>query len=317
MTRIAVTSRSFSKHPILRAELLDRFHDVTFNDEGRSLRDDDLIAFLRGHERAITALERLDARLFDSLPELRVVSKYGVGVDMIDLDAMGQRGVLLGWTPGVNRRSVAELVVAAAIQLLHRVPASTADVHAGNWRQTVGRQLTGKVVGIIGCGHIGKEVARLMRAFDCTVLANDIVDYRDFYASNDVRPADLDDLLRTADVITIHVPFDDSTRNLLSRDALGKTKKGAVVINMARGGLIDENAVREMLQDGRLAGAAFDVFAEVPPTDRDLLAMPNFIPTPHIGGSSEEAILAMGRAAIDGLESARRVEEIFPECVRS
>jgi len=316
-TKIAVASRSFSKHEVLRAELLGRYANVTFNDEGQSLKGEDLIAFLRGHERAITGLERLDTSVFAAVPELKIVSKYGVGVDMIDLQAMERRGVRLGWTPGVNRRSVAELVIAAAINLLHGAVAGSAEVRAGGWRQIVGRQLTGKTVGIIGCGHIGKELTVLVRAFGCSVLVNDIVEYRDFYSRHDVRPVSLDVLLRSSDVVTMHTPLDATTRNLLSREQLAKLKPNAVLINMARGGLVDENAVREMLGDGRLAGAAFDVFAEEPPRDAELIALPNFIATPHIGGSSEEAILAMGRAAIDGLETARPVGEIFPECVRS
>src|SRR5712692_163938 len=165
-TRVAVTSRSFSKHPVLRAELLECYSNVTFNDEGQSLKGDMLLAFLRGHDRAITALEPLDAPLFDALSELKVISKYGVGLDMIDLEAMARHGVLLGWTPGVNRRSVAELVVAAAINLLHGAVVAAAEMRAGGWRQIVGRELTGKTVGIVGCGRIGKEVAFLMRGFD-------------------------------------------------------------------------------------------------------------------------------------------------------
>ena len=307
VTPVAVASRSFSRHPVLRAELLARYARVTFNDDGRSLRGDELIAFLRHHERAITALEPLDAALFEALPELKVVSKYGVGLDMIDLGAMERRGVLLGWSRGVNRRSVAELVVAAAINLLHGAAIGTSEMKGGGWRQVPGRQLTGKTVGIIGCGHIGKEVARLMKAFACDVVVNDIVDVAPEVAVS------LDELLRVSDVVTIHTPLDASTRNLLSRERLATMKRGAVLINMARGGLVDEHAVKEALISGHVAGAAFDVFEPEPPSDAELLALPNFVPTPHIGGSSEEAILAMGRAAIDGLATARPV----PEALRS
>jgi D-3-phosphoglycerate dehydrogenase len=272
------------------------------------LKGEELIGFLRGHERAITALEPLDDTLFAAVPELRVVSKYGVGLDMIDLAAMERRGLLLGWRGGVNRRSVAELVVAAAINLLHGAATGTSQVKGGGWRQITGRQLTGKTVGIIGYGHIGREVARLVRAFDCSVLANDIIDIAPEVS------VPLDELLREADVVTIHTPLDAGTRHLLSRERLAAMKRGAVLINMARGGLVDEGAVKEMLLDGRLAGAAFDVFETEPPTDRELLGLPSFLPTPHIGGSSEEAILAMGRAAIEGLETARPVGEVRREC---
>ncbi|MEO8034083.1 MAG: phosphoglycerate dehydrogenase [Acidobacteriota bacterium] len=308
-TRIAVASRSFSKHPILRAELLERFANVTFNDAGVSLKGEELVAFLRGHERAITALERLDEAVLAALPELRAISKYGVGLDMLDLDAMARRGVLLGWTGGVNKRSVAELVLAAAINLLHGAAVGTAEVKGGKWRQVPGRQLTGKTVGIIGCGHIGKEVVRVMASFACTILANDPIDYADFYAESGVRPVSLEMLLRESDVVTLHTPLDATTRNLLSRERLVAMKQGAVLINMARGGLVDESALREQLLEGRLAGAAFDVFEAEPPSDGALLALPNFLPTPHIGGSSDEAILAMGRAAIEGLSAARHVSE--------
>lgn len=303
MSRIAVCSRSFSKHPVLRAELLARHGDqVTFNDAGLSLAGDALIDFVRGHDKAITALERLDESFFAALPELRVVGKYGVGLDMIDLDSMRRHGVRLGWTGGVNRRSVSELVISCAIALLRHVPAANAQVRAGGWKQVMGRQLTGKTVGIIGCGHIGKDLVPLLTAFGCKILAHDIVDYAAFYAAHAVGAVTLDHLLATADVVTVHLPFDASTVNILSAERLALLRPSAILINAARGGLVDETALKAMLTDGRLAGAAFDVFAGEPPTDLELLRLPNFLATPHIGGSAEEAVLAMGRAAIAGLD---------------
>ena len=146
---VAVTSRSFSHHPILRQELLSRYARVTFNDAGISLSGQTLIDFLRGHEKAVTALELLDERVFIAIPELKVVSKYGVGLDMIDLKAMARRGVLLGWTGGVNKRSVAELVISSMIALLHLVPQANLEVRRGKWRQLRGHQLTGRTVGIV------------------------------------------------------------------------------------------------------------------------------------------------------------------------
>ena len=307
---VAVLSRSFSKHVSLRGELLARYERVTFNDEGRALAGEELIAFLRGHDKAITGLERLDARVFDAVPELRVVSKYGVGLDTLDVRAMQARGVKLGWTPGVNRRSVAELVVSASIALLHRTPAATRELLDGRWRQVVGRQLTGRTVGIVGCGHIGKEVALLMRAFGCRVLAHDICEYVSFYAAHQVQALPLDALLREADVITLHLPLDASTWHMFGAVRLDLLKPDSIFINMARGGLVDELALKQQLQDGRLAGAALDVFETEPRPDRELLALPNVLATPHIGGSAEEAILAMGRAAIAGLEAAQLPERL-------
>ncbi len=302
MTRVAVASRSFSRHPVLRAELLTRFPATTFNDAGVSLKGEALVGFLRGHERAITALERLDDVLFAALPELRVISKYGVGLDMIDLEAMRAHGVQLGWTGGVNKRSVSELVIAFAIAMLRHLPAARDEVLGGTWRQHMGRQLSGKTVGIVGCGHIGKDLTGMLKPFGCRVLANDIRDFPDFYRANDVSPVDLETLLAESEIVTLHTPLDDSTRNLLSAERLGLLRRDAILINAARGGLVDEAALKAMLIEGRLAGAAFDVFATEPPDDRELLELPGFLVSPHIGGSSEEAVLAMGRAAIDGLD---------------
>ncbi len=314
-TPVAVTSRSFSRHPALRAELLDRYNHVTFNDGG-SLAGPALLDFLRGHGKAIIGLEVLTEALFAALPDLKVVSKYGVGLDMIDLAAMERHGVALGWTGGVNRRSVAELVVAFAITLLHQVPQASHDVRAGTWRQLVGRQLTGRTVGLIGCGHVGKEVAILLRAFDCRVLAHDLLDFPEFYAKHQVAPIELEPLLRQSDVVSLHVPLDDSTHRLLSAERLGWLKPGAVLINTARGQLVDEDALKRLLRAGRLAGAAFDVFAIEPPQDIELLNLSNFLATPHIGGSTEEAILAMGRAAIGGLDRAGPPSQMVPPHLR-
>ncbi|MEO5373692.1 MAG: phosphoglycerate dehydrogenase [Alphaproteobacteria bacterium] len=302
MTRVAVASRSFSRHPVLRAELLARYPGTTFNDAGRSLAGDELAAFLDGHDKAITALERIDEALLGRLPTLKVIGKYGVGLDMIDMEAMVRHGVRLGWTGGVNRRSVSELVISTAIALLRHVPAGNREVLAGTWRQHLGRQLTAKTVGIIGCGHIGKDLAPLLNAFDCRVLAHDILDFPDFYARHRVEPVTLEALLAQSDVVTLHLPLDPSTMGILSAERLALMKPSAILINAARGGLVDEAAMKSMLMDGRLAGAAFDVFAVEPPEDRELLALPNVLATPHIGGSAEEAVLAMGRAAIEGLD---------------
>jgi phosphoglycerate dehydrogenase-like enzyme len=314
MSRVVVASRSFSRHPVLRAELLARYPETTFNDQGLSLSGDALIDFLLGHDKAIIALEKIDGAVLDALPDLKVIAKYGVGFDKIDLHAMIARGIALGWTGGVNRRSVAELVIAFAISLLRLIPQANAEVRGGSWRQLIGRQLSDCTVGIIGCGHVGKELGGMLRAgFGCTVLANDIVDFTDFYAEHGIQPVDLETLLARSDVVTLHLPHDPSTANILNAERLALMKPGAVLINTARGGLVDEGKLKALLAEGKLGGAAFDVFAVEPPEDRALLELANFLVTPHIGGSAEEAILAMGMAAIEGLDKHQvPVPRIFP-----
>jgi phosphoglycerate dehydrogenase-like enzyme len=310
-SRVAVCSRSFSRNPILRKELSMHFKYITFNDDGKELHGEELISFLRGHDMAITALEKITGEVLSKLPELKVIGKYGVGLDMIDMNAMDRFGVLLGWTGGVNKRSVAELVISSAISLLHRTQESHLEVRFGKWRQLLGRQLSGRTVGIVGCGHVGKDVAVLLKAFDCKVLANDIKDFPEFYRANDVVPVSLEYLLSESDVVTLHLPLDDSTRGMINAQRLSQMRKGACLINFARGGIIDEAALKKQLKDGSLAGAALDVFSNEPPLDEELINLPTLISTGHIGGSTEEAVLQMGRAAIAGLASAKQATEYF------
>jgi phosphoglycerate dehydrogenase-like enzyme len=258
---------------------------------------------LRGHEKAITGLEILGETEFGALPELRLVSKYGVGLDMIDLDAARRHGVEVRWTPGVNREAVAELAVGFMLALLRDLVPLAEEVKAGTWRHhRTGRQLSSAVVGVLGCGHVGQRVARLCTAFGATVVAYDIRAYDDFFRECRVTPVSFDALLRESDIVTIHLPLDASTRDMIASQELARMKAGALLINTARGGIVDEQALKIALEMRQLAGAACDVFAQEPPVDRALLALKNFICTPHVGGGTREAVLAMGRGAIVGLD---------------
>ena len=305
MTRIAVAARSFARNPVLRIELAEKYPDVTFSESARLLEGAALLKLLRGHDRAIIGLECIDDSVLAELPELKVISKYGVGLDGLDLPALERHGVKLAWTGGVNRRSVAELTLAFAIALLHRIPETSVARRGGDFQKLVGRQLTGRVVGIIGCGFVGKDLVSLLAPFGCRVLAHDIRDYAEFYAAHGVEAVSLDRLLSEADVVTLHVPLDDSTRGMIGAPQMARMQKGACLINAARGGLVDEAALVDALSSGHLDGAACDVFQLEPDANPDLLALPAFLGTPHIGGSTAEAQLAMGRAAIAGLEEAQ------------
>jgi len=311
MRSVAIASRSFSKHPILRSKVLEIYPDAKFNDKGLSLSGDSLVEFLSGHEKAITALEVIDDSILSKLPNLKVIGKYGVGLDMIDLHAMKDRGVKLGWTGGVNKRSVSELVISFSVYLLHRVAFANAEVRNGEWYQVKGRQLSDCTFGIVGCGHIGKDLVKLLKPFGCNILAHDIIDFKEFYQENNITSVGLDELLQKSDVVTLHLPKNDSTNNILNKDRLQMLKKDAILINLARGGLLDESALKKILSEKNIAGAALDVFSVEPPIDTDFAHLDNVLITPHIGGSTEEAIIAMGLAAIDGLENAKNPLEFL------
>ena len=305
MPSVAVTSRSFSRHPELRALVLARYSDAKFNDDGLSLQGKSLIEFLSGYEKAITALEVIDDSILSHLPNLKVISKYGVGLDMIDLHALKKYGVKLDWSGGVNKRSVSELVVSFAIALLHRAVFANSEVKKGKWYQPKGFQLSNCTFGIIGFGHIGKDLVKLLKPFDCKILAHDIRNFKEFYKKNKVKSVGIEELIKKSDVVTLHLPLNESTKNFMNEERLQMLKSNAILINLARGGLIDEDVLKKMVLEKRIAGAALDVFEIEPPIDKELLTMDNVLITPHIGGSTEEAILAMGMAAIDGLDNAK------------
>ena len=300
---LAVASRSFSKNLTLRKAVLKEYPKAKFNDKGLSLKGQSLIDFLDGYEKAITALEVIDNTILSHLPKLKVIGKFGVGLDMIDLNSLHNHGVKIGWKPGVNKRSVSELVVSFATALLHRSVFANMEVRKGEWYQVKGRQLSGSTVGIIGCGHIGKDVVKLLKPYNCKILAYDILNYEEFYQENNVIPVDLESLLKESDVVTLHLPLDSSTKNIINKERLKMLKNTSILINLARGGLIDEKALKEIILNKNIGGVALDVFEIEPPVDRMFNSLDNVLVTPHIGGSTEEAILAMGMAAIDGLRN--------------
>ena len=305
MGSVVIASRSFSKHPILRDEVLKRYPDAKFNDDGLSLQGKSLIEYLSGYEKAITALEVFDDSILSHLPNLKVISKFGVGLDMIDLHALKKYGVKLDWSGGVNKRSVSELVVSFAIALLHRAVFANSEVKKGKWYQPKGFQLSNCTFGIIGFGHIGKDLVKLLKPFDCKILAHDIRNFKEFYKKNKVKSVGIEELIKKSDVVTLHLPLNESTKNFMNEERLQMLKSNAILINLARGGLIDEDALKQILLENKIAGAALDVFAIEPPADTEFALMDNVLVTPHIGGSTEEAILAMGMAAIDGLDNAK------------
>jgi len=303
--KIAVASRSFSRNATLRAELLDRYPGAVFSESPNVIDGQELVDFLRGRDAAIVGLERIDEAILAAVPELKVISKYGVGLDAVDVEAIARRGIRLGWTGGVNRRSVSELTLGFAIALLHRVPEGDAGLRSRQWLKLIGRQLTGRTFGIIGCGFVGQDLVKLLAPFECRVLAHDIRDYAEFYRAHRVTPVSLAQLLAESEIVSLHVPLDRSTRGMIGAVELAAMRPGTIVINAARGGLIDENALADALASGQVAGAACDVFEIEPDANARLVTLPTFIGTPHIGGSTQEAQLAMGRAAIAGLENAR------------
>lgn len=299
--KIAVTSPSFSKHPKLIETMESSFDDFKLNTDGIRFNEDELITYLKGYDGAIVGLDTINERVLSSLPNMQIISKYGVGLNNIDKEACKNHNVKIGWTGGVNKLSVAELALGNILSLSRNIYQSSSLLSKGEWKKDGGFQLTGKTVGIIGVGHIGKELIRLLAPFSCTILVNDIIDQTDYYKNNNLIEASKEEIYKKCEVISIHTPFDSNTKNMINTTTLDLMKKGVVLINSARGGIVNEQDLKEKLKKHEVA-AALDVFETEPPTDLELLSLPNLICTPHIGGNAREAVESMGLSAINHIK---------------
>jgi (S)-sulfolactate dehydrogenase len=305
MTRVVVSE--FMDLPSVEA-LRGEF-DVDYAPE---LADDraGLLARLAGAEALIVRNRtRVDREALAAAPRLRAVGRLGVGLDNIDVAACSAAGIAVFPATGANALAVAEYVIATAMMLLRGAYLSSGDVAAGKWpraRLSLGRETAGKTIGLVGFGGIGQLTARLARALGMHVLASDPLLAPDApaWTASGVAPRDLDALIEEADVLSLHVPLTESTRGLLDAARIGRLRQDAVLINTARGGLVDEVALAAALRAGRLAGAALDVFEDEPLAGGSALAgAPNLILTPHIGGvtrESNERVSALIAARITG-----------------
>jgi D-3-phosphoglycerate dehydrogenase len=244
----------------------------------------------------VRSATKIKGELLAGARKLRVVGRAGIGVDNVDLDACTERGIVVLNTPDANATTTAELAIAHLFSLCRSLPAADNSVRAGKWERNsfLGTEVSGKTLGIVGFGTIGRLVAERARGLKMTVIGFDPFVTEQTFAENDVAKVDLDELVARADFVTLHCPVTDGTRGLFSRARLGTLKQGARLINCARGGLIDEVALAELVASGHLAGAALDVFDNEPPGDSPLFAQPKIQFTPHLGASTHEAQTAVG-----------------------
>ncbi len=253
---------------------------------------------------AVRSATKVNARLLERAARLKVVGRAGVGVDNVDIEAATRRGVVVMNTPGGSSTTVAELTLAHMFALARHVAQATASVKGGKWekKKFQGRELAGKTLGVVGIGNIGSIVVERCRAMRMRVIAYDPFISAEAAAKLGVTQVSLDELWAQADFISLHVPLTEQTRNLVNAQTLARMKKGAMLVNCARGGVIDEQALAAALASGHLGGAALDVFEqEPPPPGHPLLALDNFICTPHIGASTDEAQSAVAVAIAEQL----------------
>ncbi|HEY8583379.1 MAG TPA: phosphoglycerate dehydrogenase [Capillimicrobium sp.] len=300
MSVVLVTPRSFrAGDPAVLERLESAVDEVRFNDLGRPLTAAELRERLDGVDALLAGLDEIDASVFDAAPQLRVVARYGSGYDRVDLRAAARHGVVVTATPGANASAVAEWTVTLMLALCRPLLGADRAVRAGEWPVLRGRELGARTVGLLGLGRIGDLVARRCAAFGCEVLAHD-----PFLTATDcgARLVGLDELVTRAEVLSLHAPLTDTTRDLVDLTLLARLPEGAVLVNTARGELVDEEALLWALDRGPLAAAALDALREEPPPPgHPLLGRDDVLVTPHAAPHTAEATATMGRMAVDDL----------------
>jgi len=300
--KIVATSPSFSKNTTLQKEIYSHFPSAKLNGDGTRFTKDELIEFIKDADGLVVGLETIDGEVLDRCPNLKIISKYGVGLNNIDLDECKKRDIAIGWTGGVNRLSVAEMVLGFMLMFARNLFVTSNELKRGSWNKNGGFQLSEKTIGIIGVGYIGKEVIRLLKPFNCKILVNDIINQDKYYDDNSLEEVSKGEIYKRSDIVTIHTPHNKTTDNMITLDVLKTMKSSAYILNTARGGIINEQDLKYALINDIIAGAGIDAYIEEPPTDREFIELPNLICTPHIGGNSVEAVEAMGMSAIRHLK---------------
>ncbi len=299
--KVKVSTIAFSKNKYLVECLLKEFPDAEVNAEGVRVNGSKLVDYFSDTEAAIIGLELITPTILEQLPKLKMISKYGVGLDNIDLSACRDRNVQIGWTGGVNKRSVTEMTLGFMLMLSRNLFSTSNKLKQMIWDKKGGTQLTGKTIGIIGLGNIGKDLVSLLQPFGCDFLVNDIIDISDYAKLHNLRCVSKEEIYKNADIITIHTPLNDKTSNLINSEVFNMMKSTAFLINTARGGIINETDLKFALEKNIISGAAIDVYESETVLNEDLLVLPNLICTPHTGGNSHEAVVAMGLSAIEHL----------------
>lgn len=296
---VLVTPRSYREaDEDARAELEASVGEVRYNDRGRTLRTEELAAELGDVDGVIAGLDRFDAEVLAAAPQLRVIARYGTGVDAIDLDAAAGAGVVVTNTPAANSRAVAELALGLTLALLRHIPALDRDVRSGSWTPRTGLELAEATIGVLGLGRVGARFADLATAVGAQVVAHDPFADGEVARDHGVELVDMDQLAARSRVLSLHAPVTATTRDVVDRALLGALPEGALLVNTARGELVVEQDLADALDSGHLGGAALDAFREEPPPpDHPLLGRENVILTPHVGAQTAQARAAMARTA--------------------
>ena len=302
---VAVTSRSFSTNQFLVKKLKESYPNVSLNLTGKTLKENELVKFLATADKAIVGIEIIDKDILDQLPKLKLISKYGVGLNNLDLDECKKRNIQIKFQPGSNKQSVAEFTLLLMLNSLRQVHNNKTEIIEGNWTQAKGQELKGKKIGIIGFGNIGSCLVSLLKPFGNKILFFDERKFSsaeiDKFNDKNLKQASISEVLSTSDIVSIHIPLSSGTKNMINKDAFKQMKESIILINTSRGGIVDEVELYKFLKNNNLAFASFDVFEHEPAFKSPLLKLDNFFASSHRASLTEQGIQSMGIAAINGL----------------
>jgi D-3-phosphoglycerate dehydrogenase len=294
--RLLVTPTSYGKNDArLKTELEAQVSEVIYNPTGKPLSSIEVAQLLPGIDGYIAGLDAIDANALKTADQLKVICRYGVGVDNVDLDAAREKGIIVTNTPGANSVSVAELALGLILALARQIPDAVEAVHQGKWPRYSGISLEGKTIGILGLGAIGKQLARRLKGFDCKILAFDPYADAAFANENQIELSSMEEVIVKSDFLSLHLPLLPETRGLVNDTFLNRMKQGSFLINTSRGEVVDEDALLRALQSSHIKGAGLDAFTVEPPDPKNpLLNLPQVIATPHLGAQTDGATSNMG-----------------------
>jgi len=304
MPRVLITTEAQWRKPGAHVDALRAAgYEVDYPATRVLLSEEETARAVSGCAAVIAGSEAYTDSVLAQLPELRVIARHGVGYDKIDVPAATRRGIAVAITPDANHEAVAEHAMALLLALARRIVPASNDTRSGKWSRGESLvPLRGRTLGIVGLGRIGRSVAKRAAAFGMKLIACDEMPNREFAAQLAIELVTLDELLSRADVVTLHLPMSAQTSCVICGESLARMKRGSLLVNTARGGLVNESDLESALESGHLAGAALDVLAiEPPPADHPLLRLPNVIVTPHVAGFDAQALSAMAMAAAQNI----------------
>ena len=303
--KILITPRSITRdgHPSL-AKLEAAGYELVFSTPGAFPSEDELIELLPGCVGYLAGVEQISGKVLDSAGDLKAISRNGTGVDSVDLEAAERNGVQILRAAGANARGVAELTFGHILASVRSIPFSDAAMKDHRWERRKGLELAGRKLGLVGCGMIGRLVAKFALAFDMDVVACDPQADMSFKPSGRFNFGSIDDVLQDSDIISLHCPASQDGGALIDATAVGEMTDGVYIINTARASLLDDRAVLAGLESGKIAGVVVDAFESEPPSDWTLAGHPKVISTPHIGGFTSESVDRAVSVAVDNLLAA-------------